>query len=370
MRLNGAGMSGPLRGALEAAAALALFFLLDKAIFNPGTYGKVLEPNSSAGLAETHLAALDQPAPGAGPEVLVVGDSRIAEGFSSRLAGAASGGRLRFRNFGLGGTTPRVWSWLIREADPDRRRFRAVAIALDDYSDADWFFNLEDNVADERFIAMRLGPAACADFSMSMETWESRLQALFGCLFRGSTLRNDFQAFLLDPAKRIRTADDWRLHGEGYLADYDGRAGSLAGMTVDWNARTIQFPPGIAPEVQDNVRKFVTKERVAQKGLVGRYRREWLGRIVDYYRGSETKIVFLQLPRGPLPDPSQADPRPRFLDSVSGNPGVAVLPAETFVDLERPDVFFDGLHLNSEGRRIFSRRLAEQTERALTGERN
>jgi len=44
---------------------------------------------------------------------------------------------------------------------------------------------------------------------------------------------------------------------------------------------------------------------------------------------------------------------------------LAVLPASTFRDLERPDFFADGLHLNRSGRPIFTTRMAEQVSAVL-----
>jgi lysophospholipase L1-like esterase len=37
------------------------------------------------------------------------------------------------------------------------------------------------------------------------------------------------------------------------------------------------------------------------------------------------------------------------------------------MDLERPELFADGLHLNRDGRPIFSERLAAKTESILNG---
>jgi lysophospholipase L1-like esterase len=39
---------------------------------------------------------------------------------------------------------------------------------------------------------------------------------------------------------------------------------------------------------------------------------------------------------------------------------VFALPQGTFRDLENPDLFFDGLHLNKIGRDLFSRKIASQ----------
>jgi hypothetical protein len=56
-----------------------------------------------------------------------------------------------------------------------------------------------------------------------------------------------------------------------------------------------------------------------------------------------------------------------FVDSAARLPKVTVLPGETFTDLERPEVFADALHLNREGRPIFSTRLGEKVESVLAG---
>jgi lysophospholipase L1-like esterase len=53
------------------------------------------------------------------------------------------------------------------------------------------------------------------------------------------------------------------------------------------------------------------------------------------------------------------------VDSVPHTQQITILPADTFVDLERPELFADGLHLNREGRPVFSARVAKQTDAIL-----
>jgi hypothetical protein len=43
-----------------------------------------------------------------------------------------------------------------------------------------------------------------------------------------------------------------------------------------------------------------------------------------------------------------------------------VIPAATFADLESPENFFDGLHMNRTGRELFSKRLAAIVNRELS----
>ena len=364
--------SSGLSGAAWCVFTLALFFGADSLLFRTGWYDAYLEPDSSAGTLESQLYWLASAPAAKVPEVLVIGDSRIAEGFSPRVASSAVGHSLHFWNFGIGGATPRVWYYALRAADPTRRRFSDIVIALDNYSDKDWFADFEDRVSDQNYLVMRLGLGDCIDFTMSLHSTALRHSALFGCLFRGMVLRPDVQSFLSNPAARIAHADDWDRNGLNYATDYTGMAENLTGLAVDWRHRTLHFPEGVNESRRTNVIRFVLQEPVPQKGEVARYRRRWLGGILDLYKDSPTRLIFLQLPRGPLVNPKPF-PEPngvRFVDSAAHSPHVTVWPADTFTDLERPEVFADGLHLNREGRPIFSARLAEkvrETETSTSG---
>jgi hypothetical protein len=298
--------------------------------------------------------------------VLVIGDSRIAEGFSSRTADSAVGQRLHFSNFGLGGATPRVWYYELRAADPSRRRFAAVVIALDKYPDTDWFAEFEDRASDQNYLVMQLGLSDCASFASSMHSIAMQQRAAFGCLFRGVVLRPDVQSFLAHPEDRLKRAADWRTNGLGYTSGYGGKTESLAGLRIDWRSRTIHFPDGIGDSVRANVSAYVMPEPVTNRGTLARYRKRWLGGILDLYKNSPARLIFLQLPRAPIVQPgTHSDPG--FVDSVSHTPRVEVLPPETFVDLERPELFADGLHLNRAGRAVFSKRVAAQVNAVLAG---
>lgn len=359
-------MNGVARGALWTIVALAAFFAADSLLFRTGWYAYHLEPDSSAGTLESQLHWLQDAPPSGRPEVLVVGDSRIAEGFSARFADAAGNQHLRFWNFGMAGTTPRVWYYALRAADPTRRRFAAVVIALDKYSDQDWFAEFQDRTSDQSFVVMQLGLGDCVSFASSMNATALRLHALFGCLFRGVVLRPDVQSFLAHPEVRLERSANWLKNGLGYTSDYPGKPESLRGLTVDWNRRTIHFPDDVSAPIRANVTEFLLPEEVPNTGTLARYRQHWLGGILDMYKGSPTRIVFLRLPRGPLVNP-QTRTGPGFVDRAAKMPRVSVLPADTFNDLECPQLFADGLHLNRDGRPVFSRRLAQKVASILTG---
>lgn len=342
-----------------------LFFAADGLIFRTGWYDSYLEPDSSAGLLESHLYWLTNARAPQVPQVLVVGDSRVAEGFSPRLATVALGRRLYFWNFGVAGTSPRVWYYALRAADPTHHRFAAIVIALDHYSDEDGIENLADRVIDQNFLVMRLGFSDCPGFAGSMETMVNRHRALAGCLFRGMILRPDLQAFLWGPEARIKRADDWLQNGLNYINDYGGKPENLTGLSADWSRRTISFPDGLSDRVRAEVTRSLLPEPVPQTGELTRYRQRWLGAILDLYKDSPTHLIFLQLPRAPLPRPVNPVPA-AFLDSALRRPRVSSLPADLFADLERPEFFADGLHLNRDGRPAFTTRVAADVDSILS----
>jgi len=344
---------------LWSIASLLLFPVVESLVFRLGWYNKYLEPASSAGMVENHLYWLKRFPHAKVSEVLMIGDSRVAEDFSARTAGAATGNRIQFWNFGIGGTTPRVWYYILRDADPTRRRFAAIAIALDDYADEDHWDSPPDRFIDLNFVVGRLGLSDCRDFASSMKSPEYQTKALSGCLLRGITMRRDAQEFLRHVPDRIRRSKDLRVNGRGYNDGYTGIDKDLRGLSADFVNRTIHFPPGLTAQAHGEIQTMVMPDLPPQTGEMTRYRKLWLGRILDLYKDSSTRIIFLELPRAPLPRPENSHP-PRFLQWALGRPLVSALPSRTFRDLERPELFADGLHLNKTGRALFTERIAAQ----------
>lgn len=345
---------------LRTAVIWTLFTLLawvaaDTLIFRSGWYNRWLEPNSSTGQVEGHIAWLRN-TPRTSGEVIVVGDSRIAAGLSPPIAAAASGGRLRFWNFGIPGTLPRDWHYMLRDADPDRRRFSAVVLALDQYSDEDYVDVYADRVIDLNFLAGRLRPGDCWEFASSMLSPQNRAHALAGCLLKGLAQRSDLRDLLTNWSVRLARAKAWREHGLRDTDAFTGVEGNLLGLRADWEHRVLTFPPGIDETGRILIQATAMPHWPPHTGATTRYRQRWLPKIFDLYRNSPTRVILIELPRAPLPKPESATPRD-FLSSALPRPGVTAVDSGTFRDLERPEYFVDGLHMNRQGRAIFSARL-------------
>src|SRR5437016_635586 len=113
---------------------ILLVFSLDAAIFRTGAYLAVLEPNSYAGhfLAAVRNARAVQS--GGTKPILLLGDSRMNEGFSAKIADGLAGG-LRFVNAAVPGSSLRTWYYILRAADPGRDRYSGIVVPLDDFDD-------------------------------------------------------------------------------------------------------------------------------------------------------------------------------------------------------------------------------------------
>ncbi|MEO8127346.1 MAG: hypothetical protein ABI822_09660 [Bryobacteraceae bacterium] len=316
-----------LRNLAPWMAGFCVLFALDAAMFRTSFYRENLEPDSYAGQVERMLRTAGN------QSIAVMGDSRIAEGFSARIADQRQPG-FRFLSAAVPGSTPRCWYYLLRELDPAGTRFKTIALPLETYEDADGSRELTDRVLDLNILAARLRLADTLTFASSFQSSEARWNALLVCLLKGVGLREDFQAFLAHPAARLDKAAMYRRNGNQWNYDYQGNSKDLTGAVLP------------AP---------VPRGPSQNTGVYTAYRREWVNRIINKYRGTGTSIVFLRLPRGPVPTPAS----PRSGSSIHEWTGVSILPEDLFHSLETPEYFFDALHLNARGRQRFSTELAD-----------
>lgn len=346
------------------ALCIVLFLAFESVVFRSGWYEKYLKPDSTTAQIEYRLFWLSHTPSSGSSNVMVVGDSRIAEGFSPGIAQHATGNKIRFTSFGMPGTSPRVWYYALRDADPTRRRFSAITIALDHYADTDASEDLANREADISYVVGRLRLTDCWEFSRSFTVSEVRRRALTGCFLKGTAMRSDILDFLSDIPQRLTSAKDWRNHGLGYTEGYGGRPEDLSGLSVDMSKETIVFPAGVKDWQINSIRATVLPTPAAQTGNLTAYRMRWLGALLALYKNSPTRIIFIQIPRAPLPIPLSQNPQ-LFLESVQDHPNITILPVDTFEDLQRPDLFADGLHLNHVGRAAFSDRLGARILHAL-----
>ncbi len=341
-------------------------FGMDAFAFRTGWYASYLQPNSTTGLFELMLWREQQAQKNLGDNLVVtIGDSRfgIAPKLSNDLLEETG---YMFRSAGVAGTDPRSWYYMLRDLDPTARRYRAIVLGVNDYSDEDEAFKPENDIRALHYCIARLRLMDVPEFAGSFHDPDLRWQALRGSLLKGLVYQADFREFLSNPTKRVDEVQFQHRGVEEWTYGYLGTERSMAGLSIDWKTLTATFPPGADDNQRGTVQNFLLRAPVPQTGQLAAFRREWLGRILDRYRGSRTKIVFLRLPRGPIP-------RPEFLARSTGSvireltshPSVMLVDERAFEALEHPWLFGDGMHLNKPGIALFSTTLAREIGRML-----
>jgi len=343
------------------AILMGAYFLLEALIFRSGVYVRYLLPESTTGFFEmvTHFEL--QRKPSGRKEVMIVGSSRLGEGFSAKMANELKpDDGYWFINGSIPGANVRSWYYFIREVDPRRDRYKAILIPIDDYDDPDTFEDVPDRTMELREAVHRLRFTDILPFTFSFRTWPGRLQMLRGSLLKGLVYQRDFQEFVEDPPTRLKAVEDWRVSGESWLNTYGGIQHSLAGLAVDWtNRRITGMPSDMQGDNWIQDARMHLLDPTPQDGLNRTDQVRWIGALMDLYRGHQTKLIVYQVPRGPAMPPY---PRARLswttVDVLAKRPGATIIDRHKFEGLERPELFADWVHLNSEGRAVFTRMLA------------
>ena len=180
---------------------IAAFICVDGAIFHSGLYVSILAPSSYAGRVGRITRAEKKRAPSGLKEVLVLGDSRIAEGFSATLAnelGSPAG--LKFVSLAEPAASANTWYYMVREVDPTTRRYSAIIIP--------YGIGYEPNSADPLRISMTaplLRYGDCFHFASGFQRWSGRFRAFIACILRGSAYQDDVVDLLAHPVARIRS---------------------------------------------------------------------------------------------------------------------------------------------------------------------
>jgi hypothetical protein len=357
------------RGVRRVAAAILLavvgLFVLDALLFRTSLYPSTLQPDSSTGQFELTLLREKQAQAANGDNMIVtVGDSRFA--YAPKLSNAVSAETgLVFGHAGIAGTDARSWYYMLRDLDPKANRYRAVVLGVPDYDDEDEAFNPWDDIRALHYTIARLRWSDIVPFALSFQDRQLKWEALRGATLKGTVFQRDILEFLSQPKKRLDYVALCRLHWAQWTYDYQETTRSLAGLEIDWKTRTAKFPPGADQDQRDTV-GYIMREPWPQTGRLAAFRRLWFGKILEYYRGSRTKVIFVRLPSGAIPRPAWMDHKiSSSIREFASIPNVMLADEHAFESLERPELFKDGIHLNRAGIALFSPMLAREISRML-----
>ena len=320
--------------------SIFIFFALDAAIFHSGLYESVLKPDSYAGRASRALREEKQRKASRLKEILLVGDSRIARGFSEGIANKTAAGRgVRFIKRVVPGSSPRTWYYLLREVDPLATRYQAVVMPLKIDS---WTQN-SDGIQDIFTDAPLLRYSDAWSFASSFRKWNNQCRAFSACVLRGSAFQSDIVDFLEQPLQRIR-----ELRGESAPPKLGGQDQQrdnvdLAGKDPD---QTAKFQ-----------RKSVTRARQLDPSSSNPF--QWTDKISKRYASSRTSVVIVRFPVNPLGPAVKNSWLERVDKPLDGN-RLIILEEYQFEFLESPEYFADAFHLNAKGVRLFTERLSQE----------
>jgi hypothetical protein len=347
------------------AASLVALLIVDAALFRSGWYFRLVEPESTAGSMLNDLRAIRAFRQPGRKNILVLGNSQIGEGFSARIADAASGrDDLHFINGSDAGTTPRAWYYLLRAVDPDADRFAAIAMMVD-YDVTAARIDMTNYRLDTNYLLPLLRISDLREYPDSFTNAGERGRARRAIALPLQALGEDVRGLFASPGERFH---DLRRYRKNWLHDvdvYPGRDTRLPPLSIDANTGlAVDFSPlasDARPHVEAYFRQLHEPAPEQTQTANAAYLREWLGRIARRYASKHVPVIVFVVPRGPWHQALAPMPVPTgAVAELAASGGIVPVPGDAFVDLEQPQYFFDTLHMNRDGRETFSRRLAQQ----------
>lgn len=358
----------PLRNAL---LALLTFFVLDAALFRSGLYAMVQAPQSPAGsffygvFFERHRAADPN------RDIIVFGNSKIEVGFDA-LAHQQQHPEDSYRwfNGASSSSTMRWWYYKLQFIDPHRDRYKAVVIPINGYL----VRPVAHDPGDDFRLAVALNPLLNLDqwgsLISSIEDPDAQFKTELLAAFPSHGYASDIMDFISHAPIRIARVA-LRYWQGAYSKPYAGLGDeNMSALKLDpATGRVLQWPAHFDSFAKDEFLKQMKPQGDQQK-LAQRYIDydvKWLQAIIDYYRGSKTKVVILPVPAyamkfpGVAPLPNAPDVR-NLLDPSSN---VIFLDDKTYQRFETLSYFHDSLHLDSSGRRDFTDALTQDVENVL-----
>jgi hypothetical protein len=355
-----AGRARTIRGVILGCAGAVLGFLLvDSAVFRWGPYPEYLAPDGSTGAFECNFRSELHRVKNSGKQILGIGDSRMA--LVPRVANEASRGTgYTFASVSLGGSSPRCWYYMLRDLDARRDRYTAILLSLDDFDDEETLDEWSEHLSDLTLVAARLRWSDIFEFTLSYRDPRLRWDAFRGSIMKGFIYKLDLMNFIADPRKRMAQLAWARTDFGSDTYNFQQSEQSMTGLAVDWNTRKfVSLPAGVTDSEVAPFREILFPDDAPQSGRAAAYRRKWIGKILDLYAGSKTRLVFVRPPRGALVRPDWKERRTRgVLWELASRRNAILVDENTFTDLERPALFKDPVHLNREGLARFSERMA------------
>ena len=270
-------------------------------------------------VAQRDQAAQAQPQPGAGGWTFAHGAA------AARGEREKPGTGYTFATIGLGGTTPRDWYYSLRAVDPTAHKYAAIVIPDDDYNEPDVYDYQAEREVDLHYLIARLGIRDLFDFPWTYQDSQAAMGSLCEeCSSKGLHLQAGFSG--VSGSSRARDQEGSLLRSRfrrlvlrlrRRRAKPDGHRNRLAAED-DPISRTVAAGPK-----DRHASRTCFRIRSARRRPETAYLRYWYGRIVDYYRGTGTKLIFMRVPRAPMSPPDTPPKLNSAMRQMASQPDVS-----------------------------------------------
>ena len=248
-------------------------------------------------------------------------------------------------------------------------RFSAIVMMVN-YDETYNWNDLTDYSLDINYTMPLLRLRDIDDFPRTFTRAALRGRAARAILLPLQALHEDAQELLAHPFERFHQIHKVRPIWLSALGPYGmdrklvalrSDIGMLAGQPKSWGDDETIWKPKLEGYFRD-MRKVAPKERQATNAAYESY---WIDRIASRYRAKGASVIVFSMVRGPwkaelMPSP-MLDPG---LSRMREAGEIIALPGDAFSEFEKPDLFFDTLHMNSTGREKFSKAFGTGQDRA------
>jgi len=200
-----------------------------------------------------------------------------------------------------------------------------------------------------------------------------RAKVILGAVVSSHLYAVDIQDLLLHPMKRYEGLTWTKSVARTFLYNFDGFEGDMTTLDVDRSTGKVRhFPEHLDPfrraQAEGCFREPSPTLTPIWTQRYHAFRTRWFERIVDYYRGSSTKVIFVQVPRWPMDAPLlRTLPNAPDLrdDERIRAPNVVFVDEHLAEDLEEPRYFYDMFHVNKLAREAFTTRFGRVLRKEL-----
>ena len=343
------------------------FLLVDNLVFRSGLYANVQNPNTYSGALQALIRFNSGAAADPDRNVLLVGNSRMQYGFSVKaFEEDFPQSPLKLILAAVPSSNEEQWYYMLQRLDPHHDRYAAVVIPLAGYKVAPWQNDNANHYETAQIVGPIVPPRLWAEFLDGFDVPDTRLRALTIALFTSHAYEFDLQDLLFHPVQRLNDVAARNRAGINFLYGLPITSENMCSLRLDpATGRPQSYPSRFKMyQIMAMNQEFISPPPGLARSLTNRnalYEARWIGKIVEAYHGSRTRLIFVDMPHEPLPLPARAPivGAPDVRQFIPRWTNITVLPAGAFADLQQPRYFADMDHLNAEANVLFTRRLGQ-----------